>query len=353
MTERPLRRVLIVKMWALGDLLMATPMIAALRARWPGVQIAWAVESVHADLLAGHPGIDELIPVDSGAWRRMLKKGKIVAWLARSLGWHSQMRRRRFDAVINCQADKWWSAFLCAGPRRIGLYPQENLPASRRFYTCALNRPKDPPLHNTDHYLTATRALGCPDADKAMTIGESPEEAVFLAEFFQAQGLSEQKPIVILAPFSNGANRCWEPECYAQVADWLATTHGAQLVMTIGPDDEEKAREIIDMVAVPIVLATGTTIRQYVALLRRADLVISGDSSPMHIAAAVGTPFVTVFGPTPTFERVPLVGKGIALAKPLPCAPCDRPSCANPVFRECMKLVTVADVQAAVAQFLS
>ena len=100
------------------------------------------------------------------------------------------------------------------------------------------------------------------------------------------------------------------------------------------------------------ILAAGTTLRQYVALLRRADLVISGNSSPMHVAAAVGTPFVALFGPTPTFERVPLVGPGTALARPLPCAPCDLPTCANPVFRQCMTLIEVDDVLAAAAPFL-
>ena len=117
--------------------------------------------------------------------------------------------------------------------------------------------------------------------------------------------------------------------------------------MTLGPGDGAAAAEIARRSSAPIVLAAGTTLRQYVALLRRAALVVCGDSSPMHLAAAVGTPFVALFGPTPADRRAPLAGAGRVLARPPACAPCDRATCANPVFRQCLKLIDVADVQQA------
>jgi heptosyltransferase-1 len=343
-----MKRILIIKMWALGDLLMATPMIAALRARYPGVQITWVVEATHREILEAHPGIDELIALDSGEWRRFLRKGQLGRWLARSLKLRRQMRERHFDAVINCQPEKWWSAILCAAPIRVGLYPTLLLPSSKRFYTTALNRPNNPPIHNTDHYLMATRALGCPDAGKRLTIGQTASEETYWQDFCDRHPLCPHQPIVLFAPFSNGANRCWEPERYAGLAKRLSQ-QGMQAVLTYAPGDEKAAEGIAAQSGGCCLLAGKTTLREYISLVRQSDLVVCSDSSAMHIAAAVNTPFVALFGPTPTVERVPLVGEGVALAHSLPCAPCDRPSCANMIFRRCMQLITVDEVQEAAA----
>ncbi|MDQ2800691.1 MAG: glycosyltransferase family 9 protein [Armatimonadota bacterium] len=307
-----MKRVLIVKLWALGDILMATPMIAALRARFPDVEITWMADSFHAEILAGHPGIDTLIPLDSGVWRRLLRKGNLPGWIACTRQVRSDLAAHNFDAVINCQPDKWWSLFLCAAPVKIGLYPSPRLPVSKMFYTHAIARPANVGLHNTDHYLLATQALGCPAADKRMTIGETPDEAPFVHDFFEAQGLTRDKPIVVLAPFSTQDSKDWDPARYACLADFLHQ-NGSQLLMTIGPKDSEKARFLVAQASAPIPIAQGTTLRQYVGLIRAADLVVSGDSSPMHIAAAVGTPYVSLFGPTPVDELAPLVGQGIVL----------------------------------------
>lgn len=310
-----MKRVLIVKLWALGDILMATPMIAALRARFPGVEITWMADAFHAEILVGHPGIDHLIALDSGAWRRLLRKGNLPGWIARTRQVRSDLAAHNFDAVINCQPDKWWSLFLCAAPVKIGLYPSPTLPVSRRFYTHSIARPAHIGLHNTDHYLLATQALGCPAADKRMTIGETPDEAPFARAFYDAHRLTRDKPTVVLAPFSTQDNKDWPPNNYARLADWLVQERAAQVVMTAGPKDGEKARALAAQASSPIHLAQGTTLRQYVGLLRAADLVVSGDSSPMHIAAAVGTPYVALFGPTPADELAPLVGRGAVLKR--------------------------------------
>jgi len=307
-----MKRILIIKLWALGDILMAIPMIAALRTRFPDIEITWMVDAFHAEILAGHPNIDELIALDTGAWRRLLRRGNLPAWLARTREIQADLTARNFDAVINCQPDKWWSLFLCAAPVKIGLYPSPTLPVSKMFYTQAIARPSRVGLHGTDHYLLATQALGCPDANKQMTIGETPDEAPFVRDFFQAQGLTRDQPVVILAPFSTQDAKDWDPARYVRLADNLYQ-NGSQLLMTIGPKDTQKARFLAAQASAPICIAPGTTLRQYVGLIRAADLVVSGDSSAMHIAAAVGTPYVALFGPTPVDELAPLVGQGIVL----------------------------------------
>lgn len=102
-----MNRVLIVKMWALGDILMATPLLTNLRERFPDVQISWLVDASHADILRDHSLIDELFVFNSGRWRRKLRRGNVLGWLAEGRSWYRAMQSRRFDAVINCHPEKW------------------------------------------------------------------------------------------------------------------------------------------------------------------------------------------------------------------------------------------------------
>jgi lipopolysaccharide heptosyltransferase I len=349
-----MKRVGIIKLWALGDIVMATPMLAALRAAHPDVEITWVVDEAHSEILRGHPGIDDLIVLHSGAWRRLLRRGNYPGWLKRSQELRTVMRERNLDAVINCHPDKWWTAILCAAPVRVGLYPSSHLPGTRRWYTHAIADPR-PPIHATRHYLLATQALGCPDTSLRLTLGETPDEAEFLAAFTREYEIAPDVPLVVLAPFTTAENKCWEPERFAELADVLEDEWGARIVLPHSGKDETAARRIAAMARTPMLTAR-TTLRQYIGLLRRADLVVSGDTSAMHIAAALGTPFVALFGPTERARLAPLYvvdNNGAALAKPLPCAPCHSTRCTNPVFRKCMKLHTVADVAAVAAPYLA
>jgi heptosyltransferase-1 len=347
-----MKKVLIIKMWALGDILMATPMISALNTTYPGVKVSWLVDIEHAELLANHPGIDELIVIDSGKWRRLYRKGNLLAWIKRTYELNAQIKGRGFDAVINCLPEKWWSIFLCGAPNRVALYPFAKFNFMRRFYTTSIGRPRLAGIHTSEHDLMATAALGCGPGDKKMTLGETPEERPFVVRFCAEHGLDHAHPFFILAPFSTAENRSWEPALAAEIADWLAEEYQAQVVLTAGPKEIARAHEIKSLAKSRIDIAEGTTLRQYIGLLRHSDLVVTGDSSPMHIAAALDKPYVALFGPTPSAERKPLMGNGITIFKPLPCAPCDDSVCSNPVFRQCMKLIGLRDVQDAVRTLL-
>ena len=347
-----MKRILIVKLWALGDILMATPLLSALKAWEPDAEITWVADTQYAGILEGHPQLHELIAVDTGRWRRLLRQGKLWAWLTEARRLNREMHRRQFDVAINFHPEKWWMRILCAAPLTIGLFASNRLPLTQKLYTHAL--PEMPGVrHNTEHYLRAMGPLGNVHSSKAMSIGETPDEAPFWAEFRRRHGLAPTQKVAALAPFATTENRVWEPERLAEVADWLQAECDARVVLCAGPSDGAAARQIVSLISgPPPVIAEGLTLRQYVAVLRGADLVLCGDSSPMHIAGALGTPYVALFGPTPLASRVPLAGPGIALAKPLPCAPCDQSGCRNPVFRECLKLITVADVQTAVLALL-
>jgi heptosyltransferase-1 len=346
-----MKNILIIKLWAIGDILMATPMLNAIKAADPLTRVTWIVDIVHADVLAGHPLIDELYVLDSGSWRRLLRKVRLPAWIKLTRELNREMRDRKFDAVINCQPDNWWTRYLCAAPVRVALFPSPTQPASRRFYTYSIPKPKGVGLHNTDHFLQATSSIGFPPAGKKMSVGETVDEAEFYAEFAAKTGLSADRSIVVLAPYSTADNRSIDREFAARIANWMADEMKAQVVVTGGPGDIGKAELLAK--AANVIVAAGTTLRQYISILRHADLVVTVDSSPMHLAAALDIPYVVLFGPTPVDERAPLEGRGTVLVKPIPCAPCDLPTCSNKVFQQCIRFIELDDVKAAVREALA
>jgi len=341
-------------MWALGDVLMATPMLNAIRAKEPDAHITWVVDTFHAAVLENHPQIDELIALDSGQWRRLLRKVNLPGWIKRTRELNAQMRSRNFDAVINCQPEKWWTYFLCAAPVTVALFPSPTVPSSGRWYTHAIPKPKRVGLHNTDHFLQATSAIGVPPASKRLSIGQTSDEEPFFRDFADHHGLADNRPVVVLAPFSTADNRSLPPDFAARIADWLTVDLGAHVILTGGPGDADRARSVAESAKKSkVIVAIGTKLREYVSLLRHADLVVTGDSSPMHLAAALDVPYVTLFGPTPVDERAPLDGRGRVLVRPIPCAPCDLPTCSNRLFQECMTRIELADVQRAVRELIA
>ena len=341
-----MHRVALLKLTALGDVVRATPLLSALAAAHPGVEVSWIVESVWAPVLEAHPHLHDIIPFDSAAWRR-LRHQSFAGWAVQMARLRQSLARRRFDAIINCHPEKWWTALLCPAPKRVALYASGKIPY-RSFYTSVVT--EEPGSNMVDHYLRATTALGCPPASRQLMLGETTDEAPFFSAFLLRHGLTRNRPIVLFAPFSTGETRCWEPERYAHVADDLCRAHNAQVIITMAPGDNEKARAIAAQASFPLILAEDTTLRQYIALIRRADLLVCVDSSALHLASALGTPYIALFGSTDPITVVPPVGRGTVLYKPIFCAPCTSNTCSNPVFRDCMKQINASDIGQAIAK---
>ena len=244
-------------------------------------------------------------------------------------------------------------------PLKSGFFNTTRPSLLRRFYTTYFARDSHaPPLHHTEEYLLLTRSLGVPDAGEQLRLPETDEEKTFLQAFARTHALDSSRPRVVIAPFTTWLTKEWEPERWAALMDWLVDKHRAQIVLTMAPSDSDRAAQMREMTSVgtrpSLTIAEGTTLRQYIALIRSSDLVVSPDSSALHIAAAVGTPSLTLFGPTNVAEIAPRAHPtGRVLRHPLPCSPCGSMQCANPVFRECMKSLTLDVVQEAVTQILA
>lgn len=360
-------RILILRLAAHGDVLMGTPLLAALRNAWPDAHITWIVGQDARGAIEAHPNVDEILLWESDYWTRRLRKGGVLfygLWAFRARALRRALKANAYDVFISLQPEEFarFTATVAA-PTTIGVFDtfQQFQNASRtsqhtRRYTQPFTA-ADLPEHRAEQYLLPLRALGLPPPqDRRMRMGFTAEDARTAEDFLTSQGTAAGCPLVVLAPMTTWPSRCWPADRFVALADALAGSNCS--VVLIGSAREQERVAIASIAArmqvMPLV-ATGTlNFRQMAALIARASALVSGDTGPMHVASAVGTAFVSLFGPTPAAGRAPLAGRGVVLMHPVPCGPCDQQVCPNTgeEFMRCMKLLTVAEVLSAVNELL-
>jgi ADP-heptose:LPS heptosyltransferase len=344
-----------------GDIVMTSPLLRALRRAYPDGFITFIAEHTHLEAIDANPIVDEVVRWDSSYFYKPLRKHRYLQWVWRVLEFAPQLRQRRFDIFICFDPEDWRLMPRGArAPVSIGVFDtwrslhEDNATSpNTRYYTKAFTW-QDLPEHRSQAALLPLQPLNLPPpADLRMTIGFTAEDAAAIGRFLADAGLAERQPYVVVAPMTTWESRCWPLDRYAQLCDHIHALRPATRVVLIGSAKERDAvlRVAEEMATPPVVAAGAFGFRQMAALIAGADLVVSGDTGPMHVAAAVGTPYVALFGPTPPAGRAPLQGPGLTIVHPVPCGPCDREHCGNPpeTFKLCMNLISVDEAFDAVS----
>jgi len=279
------------------------PVACALRERFPEVFLAWAVESRAAALLRGHRAIDQLIELPRG-------------WLKSPGGvWHLRRKVRdlQFDLSIDVQSlTKSASlAWFSGAKRRIGF----GKPVGRELSTWLNNERVDAKaVHVVDRYLELLRPLGIESPAVRFQVPEHEEDSKAAEEIIRRMGV--EGGFAIINPGAGWPSKLWPTDRYAAVARHLADTrHFPTLVVWAGAAERIMAEQISGNSAGAARVAPSTTLTQLAALTRRASLFIGSDTGPLHLAAAVGTPCVGLYGPWPATRHGPYGPKNIALQK--------------------------------------
>jgi lipopolysaccharide heptosyltransferase I len=295
--------VLIVKLSSLGDVVHALPVAATLRARLGGARIAWAVERREAAVLAGHPALDEIITVDTRGWRR-LGGLATAARAVRSLA--SRLAAARFDVVIDLQGliKSGLLVALTRAPQRVG-YARRDLrePLSAIFTNRRLDRPAG--RHVVEQYLALLEPLGLGAPVLEFRLPSEPAAEAGADAFFAASGLKPRDRVVVLNPGAGRPDKRWPTDRFAALARRLADESMARVVVVWGPGEDIAARAITDGTGGRVTMAPPTDLLQLIALLRRASVVVAGDTGPLHLAAALGRPCVGLYGPTAAWRNGP------------------------------------------------
>lgn len=343
-------RIAIVRLSALGDVVNTLPALTALRRALPAAHVAWICEAASAGVLADHPLLDELIVVDRKGWERALCR--LYGLLTVPLGFVAfahRLRRARFDAAIDFQGNlrSGVVAFLTRAPLRIGLAAGGGKEGSHRFVHHRVALPERP-MHRVERALWLLRAVGIETADAEPVVPVTDADRQRVDQFLAACGLAAG-PFAVIHPGTSrfGRYKQWPGERWAAVARRLACELGLRVALTHGPgrDETEEAEAIAQ--AAGAVVAPRLSLRELGEVLRRARLVLSVDTGPMHLASAVGAPVVALFGPKDPALHGPHFGPRAIVAKELDCRPCRRRWCDDP---QCMAAITPDDVLAAARQ---
>ena len=334
-----MQNVLIIKLRYIGDVLLATQTVRAIKVARPDIRVTMLVNHGTEGVLYGNPNIDEIMIVD---------KGSVSAQLRFIAG----LRRRRFDTVIDL-TDGDRAAFLSwisGAPVRIG-FNDRNCPRGR-LYTQVVPLAQGTP-HAIDRDLDALKLMDIHGGTKDVQLWLTKEEEDSADQLLDQLEVQRSHPIVVLQPGARHWFKAWPPERFAELADCLTSQYGCQILIGGSSQEGDLAKQVRQMAkSRPIIIAGRTTVRQFAAIAKKAALFIGNDTGAMHIASAVGTPVVALFGPSSPREWGPCGGPAEILYKEIDCRRSCRPTCTKGE-ENCMRLITVHEVYAAAQRFLA
>lgn len=297
---KPAPRLLLVRLGSMGDIVHALPVVATLRAAFPEARLDWLVEARWQELIELNPDVSNVIPVDTYVWRRnLLRPGtwRSLAGLVRTL------RQAEYEVALDLQGlyKSALPAWLSRAPRRIGFargVAKES--GAARFYTEPVRPPEN--VHVVEMNLALAQAAGANDLRRSFSLPTSTEDDAGVEALLAQHHL---KDFFVLSPGGGWGSKRWPAERYAVLHNELARQRGWRSVLNLGPGEERLAEEFLAHARVTQPVPLALPLRQLVALLRRARLVVGGDTGPVHVAAAAGTPVVGLFGPTDPVRNGP------------------------------------------------
>jgi lipopolysaccharide heptosyltransferase II len=335
------KRILVSRMKFIGDVVLTTPVVRSLRNAFPDAYIAYMADAQAASLLEHNPHLNEIIPFDFSrpTWR---EQARVAALL-----W-----RRRFDLAIDLFGNPRSAllTFLTGAQTRVGL----DRPGRGKLFTV---RVQDEPGRKTaiDFHMQFLKAIGVPATSQRteLFLTDTEREA---ARRMLSGVVHKTRPLVCLHPGATWPAKRWGPDRFAVLAQTLRSRLNASVVLTAGPNDAGVIADVLKASAEPIPVFSGLPLRRLAALLSVSRAYVVNDSGPMHIAAAVGTPTIGIFGPGEEdiwFPYDPALGH-CALRHDVTCHPCHLDFCNRPGdgYMECMSGLAVDTVAAAVERAL-
>jgi heptosyltransferase I len=295
-----LSKFLIVRLGSLGDLIHTLPAAAALRRAFPQARIDWLVDERHRELL-------DLVPVID---RRLAIRARSAASLIDAI---RELRRSRYDAALDLQG-LLKSAILAraSGARRVVGFPAPLLRerTARMFYTETAGLDA---AHVIKKNLSLLKAFGIQHSPIEFPIEiRKPEIAAAARERL---GIGDRAAFALINPGAAWPNKRWPPVYFAEVASAMKKRHGLGSIVLWGPGEARLAHDVVEASQGSAAVSPQTTLAELVSLAKAATIMISGDTGPLHVAAAVGTPLVGIYGPTSPERNGPWASRDLTVSR--------------------------------------
>ena len=305
-------RIALVKLSAIGDVVHALPVAAALRAGLPQARLTWLVERREAAVLRGNPALREIVPIDTRGWRRSRSVLSIAETTGALIALGHHLRAARFDVAIDLQGLVKSGLITAAtrAPLRIGFTAAHCREGLNVLFTNQRVTPPPAARHIVDRYLSLVEPLGARARSVEFALPTDAAAEARVDEFLMGVGLKPRDRLVVLNPGAGRADKRWPIRSFRNLARRLADEAGASVLVTWGPNELADARAIVGADAPGgATLAPPTNLDELLVVLRRASVVVAADTGPLHLAAALGARCVGLYGPT-TAERNGPYGSG-------------------------------------------
>ncbi|MBI3306398.1 MAG: lipopolysaccharide heptosyltransferase II [Candidatus Omnitrophica bacterium] len=335
---RRYKNILIIKLGAAGDLILAVPSFRMIRQRFPDARISLLVDKRIAPLVSECPYLDEIIPVD----RKKVPHFLFLLKLAKRL------RREAYDISVDLQNSKWThlAAFLAGIPQRFGF--------ARGGFGYLLNRP-DRNFGNEDepvrHQFRILSKLGVKEFNDEMELWPDSESQLRMGQIFdQADPARAFKWVgLVLGSSPQWQTKRWPMEHFSALADLLIKKLNCRIVLLGSKEDQELVKYFQTKFPERVIDLVGkTSLGELAAVMPQLDVLVTGDTSPLHVAGAMKTKIVAIFGPTDPRRHMPPGSGSIVLNRHLPCQPCYDGTCHNQENLACLKRISVTEVFEAV-----
>jgi lipopolysaccharide heptosyltransferase II len=327
-------KILILKPSSLGDVIQALPVLRLLKLHYPTAKIFWWLDSALAPLLEGDPDLAGIVRFERKRW------AKPQHWpeMLRSVQW---LRAQHFDLVIDlqCLLRSATFAWLARGKFLAGL--DEVREGARGFYDYAAPR-KTFHTHAVDWYLSVLPPLGVPVHKNFTWLPERPQLAAEVNRKWPEENSKlkiQNSKLILLQPGARWKNKRWPAKHFAELVRTLAERFSTTRFGILGDQGDRPLGEVISLAAPErcLNLCGATTLPEMIEWVRRCDLLVTNDTGPMHVAAALGRPLVALFGPTEPRRTGPYGQLENVLRLALPCSPCLSSRCAIEHTDECLR----------------
>jgi len=328
------KSILVIKLRGVGDVLLSTIVTPNLRNAFPHAKIDYLTEPASVPVFTGNQFIDDVVVFD-----RKSMSGLDLIRLVRS---------KRYSMVI----DLFGNPRTALVTRLSGAGIRVGYRFRGRSY--AYNRivePRGGIVHNTQFNLDALESLGIAIIDRNLYFPVNSDDEMFINRFLEKEEIGDRN-LVAINTSGGWSTKRWGLDRFAELADRIQSRHKVPIVIVWGPGEREEAEALSSRMTHRATLAPATTLKQLGALFQRCAFLVSNDSGPLHIAAAMGTPVVGIYGPTnPKLQGPYGAGHVVVRNETVPCLGCNLTAC--PINHPCMKELSVDMVESAVERLLS
>ena len=344
LTKNP-ENILIIRLSAIGDVINVLPSLRLLRSHFPNARITWLVEDRASEILRDHPDVDEVIIYPRKKWQSgILKVNRSLNIIAESLSFYKKLRRNHYDLVIDFQGNLKSAvmSLITGSGNRLGFgrgYCKEFNYLSTQHHAC----PAGKKIHRIEKNLSLLKELDIETNFQRPELPVTRDDEEYISNFIN-ENADPSLPIIIIHPGTSkfGSFKQWSAESYTLLADMILDRHKVNVILTWGPCELDVVNEISGSMKQKAIPACETkSIKQLTELIKRATLFIGGDTGPLHIASIMGIPVVGIYGPKDPAIYGPYDGTAIVIKKDVPCSPCRKRTCGDPI---CMSTILPEDV---------